>query len=504
MTVVEQKAVVKTQILPLFVEMAARKNGVTIPQLRAEMKKRGIPSMKVVEMEADAVLKRFTGRCKKVLGATVTVTGKTAKCANGSAKRPAPNASAKKTPAKKKAAAKPKAKPEPAPPPSKPPKEGAKIQQAMLVRALNEVSGAIERRSSMPIIQNVLVNAGDGVLHFVGTDLYNTLDVRAPAQIGKMDSLCFSARVALAAARKMPKHELLLESTGKNQGVKLSTSRVAFTLPGMHAQDYPAIPVLAGEPSAVTNGEELYAALKVVSCAISQDNTRPHLNGIQIAFESDALRLVATDGHRLACATVPRTEKLPKTVSAKDVFPILVNADCAHILQTIVKRRLVAKLKVGGTMRLLVGPENARFDVGTTSLTAKLTQEEFPPWQKVVPKKNKAAVEVSSGALFQALGRASVTASDKSGAIRFEIGKDELVLTSENPDVGEFRETLHAKIKSNDGATEVGYNAKYIMEALQGFDADNVVLKLGAALDPLLLHAVGKPSAFHVIMPMRI
>ena len=233
---------------------------------------------------------------------------------------------------------------------------------------------------------------------------------------------------------------------------------------------------------------------------MSSDETRPHLSGALFEGDGKVVRMVTTDGHRLSKAEFKHGEGAPMLN-----FAMLIPSKGVSELRRMVDEvRGDAKAGDSGvaTISVATAGGNAFFSHGEVLLSVKLADEQFPPYAKVIPSSQSRRVVVSRTLLTEALRRISLVANDKSGAVRFGIEPGMLKLTSENPDVGEGSEEIDVDFAGE--PVEIGFNARYFLDALSALTEDEVVLEVGGALDPGVVRPVGPTEFIGVIMPMRI
>jgi DNA polymerase-3 subunit beta len=264
----------------------------------------------------------------------------------------------------------------------------------------------------------------------------------------------------------------------------------------MPGQDFPVLPSPGGAEFTNLDAEQLGKLIGLTHYAMSNDETRPHLAGALLEGDAKNVRMVTTDGHRLCKAEYKHGQKGLS-------FSMLVPGKGVAEL-----RRLVDEVKGEGTKDEAKGigvvstGGNVFFRRGEVNLSVKLTEEQFPPYARVIPKASDRRVVVGRLALTEALRRISLVASDKSGAVRFHVAPGTIRITSENPDVGEGSEELDVDFAGE--PVEIGFNARYLLDVLLSIGEDEVALELGGELDPGVVKPVGGTDFIGVIMPMRI
>lgn len=371
------------------------------------------------------------------------------------------------------------------------------IQKKEFLRGLSRTHAVADRKSSMAILSNVLLSTdGPKTLRFAATDLYLAVTATAPASVKTGGSIAVSARTLFDIVKSLPDGEVSLSVTDKHRA-EVRVGKVHFKVPGMPGQDFPVLPTPGNAEYANLGAEQLGRLIALTHYAMSADETRPHLAGALLEGDGKTLRMVTTDGHRLCKAECKQDAVLN--------FSMLVPGKGIAEL-----RRLVEEVKSDGGkgdegkggIGVVSTGGNVFFRRGDVNLSVKLTEEQFPPYARVIPKTQERRVVATRSVLTEALRRISLVASDKSGAVRFHIAPGTIRITSENPDVGEGSEELDVDFAGE--PVEIGFNARYLLDVLGAIVEDEVALELGGELDPGVVKPVGGTDFIGVIMPMRI
>jgi DNA polymerase-3 subunit beta len=384
------------------------------------------------------------------------------------------------------------------------------ISKKDFLRGLARTHAVADRKSSMPILSNVLLSADDaGVLRFAATDLYLAVSASAEAEVKRPGTVALSARTLFDIVKNLPEGEVKL-GLDKHNAVLLRSGKIKFRIPGMPGEDFPPLPS-AGEGSfAEIDASLLSQLIGLTQYSMSSDDTRPHLAGTLFEIDGRAVRMVTTDGHRLSKAEAP--------YEAPTRFSILVPSKGIAELKRLLedakseKRPASVEREKGDKAELTPdGPAkvgiahvggNAFFRGQDVQLSVKLADEQFPPYAKVIPQSHSRRVIASRELLVDSLRRISLVASDKSGGVRLALEPGKLEIVSENPDVGEGSEELDVDFAGE--KVSIGFNARYLLEALSSMPDDEVVLELGGELDPGVIKPVHDGRFVGVIMPMRI
>jgi DNA polymerase III subunit beta len=381
------------------------------------------------------------------------------------------------------------------------------ISKKDFLRGLARTHAVADRKSSMPILSNVLLSADEsGLLRFAATDLYLAVSASAEASVKRPGSVALSARTLFEIVKNLPEGEVKI-AIDKQNAVQLRCGKIKFRIPGMPGEDFPPLPSAGENNFAELDANALSQLIGLTQYSMSSDDTRPHLAGTLFECDGKVARMVTTDGHRLSKAESP--------VETSSSFSMLVPqkgvAELKRLLEDVKSERKPAP--VDKSERNKLSEERATIGVATVGgnaffrgqdvqLSVKLADEQFPPYSKVIPQSHSRRVVASRELLVDSLRRISLVASDKSGGVRLMLEPGKLEIVSENPDVGEGSEELDVDFAGEKVA--IGFNARYLLEALAALPDDEVVLELGGELDPGVVKPLADARFVGVIMPMRI
>lgn len=374
------------------------------------------------------------------------------------------------------------------------------ISKKAFLRALTRTHSVADRKSSMPILSNLLLSTdGDGTLRFAATDLYLAMSCAAPAEIKTPGTIAVAARTLFDIVKNLPDGQVTMQSD-ENHGAEIRAGKVRFRIPGMPGQDFPALPSAGDATFAELDAEAVGRLAALTHYSMSSDETRPHLAGALFEGSEHTVRMVTTDGHRLSKAEYTSDEG----ASPLDFSMLLPAKGVSELRKIIDEIRSESRgdSEGSGLLGITTAGGNAFFRHGDIVLSVKLADEHFPPYGKVIPSSQERRVVASRTLLVEALKRISLVANDKSGAVRFSVASGMIRIMSENPDVGEGSEELDVDYAGE--AVEIGFNARYLLDALGALTEDEVVLELGGQLDPGVVRPLGPTEFIGVIMPMRI
>ncbi|HKX92686.1 MAG TPA: DNA polymerase III subunit beta [Sphingomicrobium sp.] len=365
----------------------------------------------------------------------------------------------------------------------------ATIERATLLKSLGHVQSVVERRNTIPILSNVLIEArDDGSLRLMATDLDLQVDESVPANVSQAGATTVSAHTLFDIVRKLPEGSQVEMSAAEGK-MQVNAGRSRFSLSTLPRDDFPVI----AEGDLPTRFELPAATLRQIiektRFAISSEETRYYLMGIFFHVVDEQLRAAATDGHRLARVTVARPD-------GADGMP-----------DVIVPRKAVTELhrlleELEGTVEVSLSPTKVRFGLGSAVLTSKLIDGTFPDYNRVIPTGNDKLLKLDPKSFSAGVDRVSTIASEKTRAVKMSVDRDKVTLSVTSPENGVATEELPADYGSD--GLEIGFNARYLLDILGEIDGDTVEVHLADAAAPTLLRESDKSNALYVLMPMRV
>lgn len=360
------------------------------------------------------------------------------------------------------------------------------VDRDPFLKGLQMVQNIIEPRHTIPILANVLIEAHTSTVSATAVDLEVGARVSVPARVVSDGAITLSARKLLEIVKELPASTLSVKAQ-ENSWVALRCAGVAYKLAGLPASDFPGVD--EGSPSewGQLSANSLREMLEQTSFAISYDETRRALNGIFFSLQPKEIRLVATDGHRLA-------------LSRRDLSGWSGN------ITGIVPRKAVHEMArvLSGEEAVHFALEENRFVMKTSNflLTARLIEGQFPNYEQVLPKGHPKQLVVSREALSAALRRVSILSEERTKPVKLLLSPGALKVAAYNPELGEAEETIGVEYSGEE--IMIGFNSRYVLDALSPLGADQVVLELKDGLSPGILKSLGEEGNLCVIMPMRV
>ncbi|MBO9510376.1 DNA polymerase III subunit beta [Erythrobacter sp. A6_0] len=373
----------------------------------------------------------------------------------------------------------------------------ATIERATLLRCLSHVQSVVERRNTIPILSNVLIEASEGgTVKVTATDLdLQVVEHMSAASVESAGAVTVSAHLLFDIARKLPDgSQVSLETAENRMDVKAGRSR--FKLPTLPRDDFPVIVEGDLPTSFELPSKTLAELIDRTRFAISTEETRYYLNGIFLHVSDEdqpVLKAAATDGHRLARFTLPRPD------GAEGMPDVIVPR------KAVAELRKLLEEKGEGAVQIDLSASKIRFTLGGEGgvvLTSKLIDGTFPDYSRVIPTANDKLLRLDPRSFFEGVDRVATIATEKTRAVKMGLDKDRVTLTVTSPDNGTAAEELPAEY-SADGF-EIGFNAGYLKDILGQIDSDTVELHLADAGAPTLIRKDDKSPALYVLMPMRV
>ena len=373
----------------------------------------------------------------------------------------------------------------------------ATIERATLLRCLSHVQSVVERRNTIPILSNVLIEASaDGMVKVMATDLdLQVVESFSAVSVEGAGAITVSAHLLFDIARKLPDgSQVSLETADNRMAVKAGRSR--FSLPTLPRDDFPVI-VEGDLPTTFEIPARTLAELvDRTRFAISTEETRYYLNGIFLHVSDESqpvLKAAATDGHRLARYTISRPD------GAEGMPDVIVPRKAVAELRKLLEEALDTNVEVdlsASKIRFTLGGENG------VVLTSKLIDGTFPDYSRVIPTGNDKLLKLDPKSFYEGVDRVATIATEKTRAVKMGLDRDKVTLSVTSPDNGTAAEELPADYAAD--GFEIGFNANYLKDILSQIDGDTVELHLADPGAPTLIRQNDNSPALYVLMPMRV
>jgi len=363
------------------------------------------------------------------------------------------------------------------------------VRKNDLLRELQFFQGIVERKNTIPILANVLIEANGDEVRLLATDLEVALRSRCPATVGKSGSLTLPAKKLYEIIKALPETDVRIVED-KN-GVKVAADRFDSRMQTLPREDFPTLPEASGQSRAALPRTALKEMVAKTHFAITGEDTRYFLNGAKFVLKPDSLTLVATDGHRLALVEVTHAVGVTEEVGV--ILPKKTLMELGKLL-----------IEGDGDVLFESGENHLFFEVGGRMLISRMIDGQFPAYERVIPKGNDKHIEFERERLTNAVKRVALLSNERSRAVKLEMGKGKVEVTSSSSEFGEAREEI--PVDYTGGPLTISFNAQYVLDFLNVVDTDAVMLSLKDEVSQAVMKPVGAQGYdyTYVIMPMRI
>ncbi|MFC3579847.1 DNA polymerase III subunit beta [Sphingomonas hylomeconis] len=368
----------------------------------------------------------------------------------------------------------------------------ATIERATLLKGLSHVQSVVERRNTIPILSNVLIEAtAEGGLKLMATDLDLQINETIAAAVDQPGATTVSAHTLFDIARKLPEGSQVSLAAAEGK-MTIMAGRAKFQLGTLPRDDFPVIAEGELPVSFELPAETLKQLIDKTRFAISTEETRYYLNGIFLHVSDDplpVLKAAATDGHRLARVTMPRPD------GAETMPDVIIPRKCIAELRKLLD-------EIDGSVGVSLSPTKIRFDLGQALLTSKLIDGTFPDYSRVIPTGNDKILKIDPRSFEEGVDRVSTIATEKTRAVKMALDRDKITLSVTSPENGTAAEEVPGEYVAT--SFEIGFNSRYLLDILGQLDGDTIEVHLADAAAPTLIRENDKSSALYVLMPMRV
>ena len=366
------------------------------------------------------------------------------------------------------------------------------VRKTDLLRELQLFQGIVERKNTIPILANVLMDAKGSEVRLLATDLEVGLRSRCDATVAKSGSLTLPAKKLYEIIKALPETDVRIEEDKGD--VKVAAERFDSRMATLPRDDFPALPET---PGGTTRAELSRDAMKQMvsktQFAITGEDTRYFLNGALFVLRGDSMSLVATDGHRLALVSTQRENANAADEEMKVILPRKTLFELSRLLG-----------EGDGALHFEKGENHLFFDVGGRVLISRAIDGQFPAYERVIPKNNDKRIEFEKDRLTSAVKRVALLSNERSRAVKFVIEKDQVEVTSSSPEFGEAKELL--PVDYSGSPVTICFNAQYVLDFLNAVETENISLEFKDEMSQAVLKPLGAAGYdyTYVIMPMRI
>lgn len=367
------------------------------------------------------------------------------------------------------------------------------VRKTDLLRELQLFQGIVERKNTIPILANVLLEADGDTVRLLATDLEVGLRSKCAAAVAKGGALTLPAKKLFEVIKALPETDIRIQED--RSGVKVAADRFDSRMATLPRDDFPSLPDSSGAFSATLPRDVLRNMIAKTQFAITGEDTRYFLNGALFILRPDSMSLVSTDGHRLALITVPREAGKGKK-GDEEVRVILPRKTLLELA------RLLAEGE--GDIQYERGENHLFFDVGGRLLISRMIDGQFPAFERVIPKGNDKQVEFDRDRLTSAVRRVALLSNERSRAVKFTMDKGKVEIASSSPEFGEAKEVL--LVDYAQAPVTICFNAQYVIDFLNVVETDSVGLEFKDEMSQAVMKPIGAAGYeyTYVIMPMRV
>lgn len=359
--------------------------------------------------------------------------------------------------------------------------------KAELNRVISLAQSAASTKNVLPVLTNILFEAGEEGLFLTGTDLEIGLKVKAKVEVVQKGSATLPAKKIAEIVRSLEEGDVTISVLEGSKG-EIKSGKARFNLAGASAEDYPAFPGYRKDKSLSLPAKVLGDMIKRTAFSVSQDETRYILQGALLLSNGKTVRLVTTDGHRLSTMEQPLS-KGQEAVQA--VVPAKALGELGRVLP-----------QDDSQVTVYFADNHIFFEMGDILLYSRLLDGQFPNYEQVIPKKNEHTLVAEVASLLAVVNRMSLLASDKGNSVKFHLDGDGLRVSASTADLGEGDESLD--VDYNGAPMTVAFNARYLMDVLKALGSERLEMRLSTPLSPTLITPSGVDTgARYVVMPMR-
>ena len=369
------------------------------------------------------------------------------------------------------------------------------IDKDTFLKSLQKIQGIVEKRTSMPILSNVLLEATEGALHLTATDLEVGMKSLYPAEVTSTGKITVSAKKLYEIVKELPNHPITFV-TKENDWVEISCGKVQFNIVGLSSDEFPYFPEVKNENLFEIESHILKSMIEKTSFAICTDETKYNLNGVFTKVESgsdgsNTLKMIATDGHRLSIAS----SGLKGTVGPELLKGVILPKKGIFEMKKITDEE-------GGSLLFGFMDNSAVIKRGDSYMVMRLVDGEFPDYNRVIPVANDRVVAVPREDFTHSVRRMAILSSEKFKGIMMDISSGTIRISSSNPELGDAREELDVSYSGE--SFSVRFNARYLLDVLAVAETERIEMKFRDELSPSIVVPEASESFLAVIMPMRL
>lgn len=360
-----------------------------------------------------------------------------------------------------------------------------KTEKTTILQGLQDVIGVVSSKNTLPILSNVLIETDKGELRLTTTDLDIGMTTQIPTSVIEEGAITAPAKRLIDIIKELPDREIEVY-TKKNNVVVIESGEIVFKILGVPRDEFPKLPTFADEEQLILKQAVFKKMLSMTNFAISHDETRYVLNGTCFIVTNELIRMVATDGRRLAIITQPNDTKL--------------KTEKKIIIPSKTTQELIRSLKDDGEIKITFSKNQAMFQIGGLVMVSRLIEGEFPNYEQAIPKQIKNKLRIDQERLFSAIKRASLLTTPESQAIKLQLQKNRLTISKSTAEIGEVKEDMQAEYDGEEFL--IGFNPGYLIDVLKNTEEKTVEIELAGPDKPGVMRV--KEDYIYIVLPMQI
>lgn len=359
-----------------------------------------------------------------------------------------------------------------------------KVEKENLLKGIQIVQGIVTSRSTLPILSNILLETSQNQLHLTTTDLDIGINCAISVGVVEPGSITLPAKRFSDIIKELPDEDISI-TVKKNNLAIIETTNCQFKIMGLAAEEFPKLPEFKDKEVIYIEQVELKEMITKTAFAVSLDETRYILNGILFKIKDNSLTLVATDGRRLALIEKKLSASLNKTIDI--IVPLKTIQELSH------------NLKEEGKLSLILGGNQALFELDNVMIISRLIEGEFPDYKQVIPPASNQKIKIDRQLFLLAIRRAALLSTPDYQAVKLEIFKNRLVVSKSTPDIGESREELVAEYSGKE--LVIGFNPNYLSDVLKNLAEETIEMEVTDSEKPGVIRSNGY---IYIVLPMRL
>ena len=358
---------------------------------------------------------------------------------------------------------------------------------------VQKVLSVVDKKNYMPILAYCLVKTEDNYIEVSATNLEISTRVKIEAQVSEHGILCLNAKNLSDILREMPTFNVDIVLNKEKNTLDLSSENIHFTLFTYNSDEFPKLTFDSSEAIFQIKAEDLVSIINKTSHAVSDDETRLYLNGVYLQEIDSKIRAVATDGHRLSLVDSNINSSDIDSLSRGIIIPRKGAYEIKRIAESVPES--MVKVSVDNSF-IYINADNKYY------LSIRLIARDYPKYESFIPSKSSCIVKANRASFMDAVKRIRIMSNEKSNGVRIKLSGSEMVLTAQNPSLGDADEKLDVSYDGQD--MEIGFNAKYLLDTLSTFDDGEVSVELNNELSPVIIKSSSESNHLGLIMPLKL